>query len=149
MGHRALKAVTGSRLLPWPCTLPSYPGMHWKGRRCAPPHLQGAQPMPGCCLPNGKCQLQWHLQPTVTAPNCFGNLLQPPIPPLLGPPPRSLPFKCISALTPVPYPSVRFPPSRALRQAPICIRGPRWGLCMPQALSALGRVCVDRRAPVH
>ena len=29
------------------------------GRYC--PLLQGAQPMPSHCLPNPKCQLQWHL----------------------------------------------------------------------------------------
>ena len=27
----------------------------------APPPLQGAQPMPSHCLPDGKCQLQWRL----------------------------------------------------------------------------------------
>ena len=26
-----------------------------------PPPLQGAQPMPGHCIPGAKCQLQWHL----------------------------------------------------------------------------------------
>ena len=36
---------------------------------------------PACAqlrLPESKCQPQWDLQPTVTAPNRFGNLLQPP-----------------------------------------------------------------------
>ena len=42
-----------------------------------PPLPGGAQPMPSHCLPDGKWQPQWHLQPTVTAPNRFGNLLQP------------------------------------------------------------------------
>ena len=50
--------------------------------------LQGAQPTPSHCLPNGKRQLQWHLQPTVTAPNRFCHLLQPPV----YPPLRPLPF---------------------------------------------------------
>ena len=50
--------------------------MHWKPP--APP-FQGAQPMPSHCLPDAKCQFQWHLHPTVTAPNRFGNLLQPPV----------------------------------------------------------------------
>ena len=49
--------------------------MHWKGGTPPPP---GAQPMPSHCPPNAKCPPQWHLQPTVTAPNRFGNLLQPP-----------------------------------------------------------------------
>ena len=53
------------------------------------PPLQGAQRMPSHCLPDSKCQLRWHLPPTVTAPNRFGNLLQPPILPLLEPPPPS------------------------------------------------------------
>ena len=51
-------------------------GMSHRG---APSPLQGAQPMPSHCPPNGKRQLQWHLQPTVTAPNRLGNLLQPPV----------------------------------------------------------------------
>ena len=38
-----------------------------------PPRLQGSQPMPSPCLPDAKCRL------TVTAPNRFGNLLQPPV----------------------------------------------------------------------
>ena len=33
--------------------------MHWKGE--VPPSLQGPQPMPSHCPPDGKCQLQWHL----------------------------------------------------------------------------------------
>ena len=60
-----------------------------------PPPLQGAQPMPSHCPPDAKCRLQWHLQPTVTAPNRFGSRLQPPIFPLLRPPLRTLPFYCI------------------------------------------------------
>ena len=36
---------------------------------CQAPPLQGAQPMPGHSPPDGKCQLPWRLQPTVTAPN--------------------------------------------------------------------------------
>ena len=44
-----------------------------------PPPFQGAQPVPRHCPLDGKCQAQWHLQPTVTAPNRLGNLLQPPI----------------------------------------------------------------------
>ena len=54
------------------------PGMHWKGGRYTP-HLHGAQPKPSHCPPNAKCRLQWHLYPTKTAPNRFGNLLQPPV----------------------------------------------------------------------
>ena len=52
---------------------PSYPALG-----CCPLPLQGAQPVPSHCPPNAKCQPQWHLYPTVTAPNRFGNLLQPP-----------------------------------------------------------------------
>ena len=48
--------------------------MHWKGGGVPPP-LQVVQPTPSHCLLDGKCQLQWHLQPTVTAPNRLGNLL--------------------------------------------------------------------------
>ena len=33
------------------------------------------EPMPCRCPSDGKWQLQWHLQPTVTAPNRFGNRL--------------------------------------------------------------------------
>ena len=40
-----------------------------RGRGAAPPPLQGAQPTPSHCLPDGKCQAQWHLKLTVTAPN--------------------------------------------------------------------------------
>ena len=47
--------------------------------RGTPPPLSGAQPTPSHYPPNAKCQLQWHLSPTVTAPNRFGNLLQPPV----------------------------------------------------------------------
>ena len=36
------------------------PGMRWKGGRYPHP-LQGAQPMPSHCPPDGKGQLQWHL----------------------------------------------------------------------------------------
>ena len=39
---------------------PRPPGMHWTGGRYPRP-LQGAQPLPSHCLPEGKCQLQWHL----------------------------------------------------------------------------------------
>ena len=40
--------------------------------------LQGVQPMPSRRPLDTKCQSQRHLQPTVTAPNRFGNLpLQP------------------------------------------------------------------------
>ena len=46
-----------------------------EGGEAPPPPLQGAQTMPSHCPPDGKCQLQWHLQPTVTAPNRFGTLL--------------------------------------------------------------------------
>ena len=49
--------------------------MHWKGGRCPPPPLQGAQRMPSHRPPDAKCQLQWHLQPTVTRPQ---PLWQPP-----------------------------------------------------------------------
>ena len=31
------------------------------GRGGPPPPLQGAQPVPGHCLPDDKCQLHWHL----------------------------------------------------------------------------------------
>ena len=34
-------------------------GMHWKRGGGVP--LQGAQPTPSHCPPDGKCQLQWHL----------------------------------------------------------------------------------------
>ena len=70
-------------------------GLHWSGFliRSHPP-LQGAQPMPSCCPPDAKCQPQWRLYPTVTAPNRFGNFLQPPVQPLLGLPLGSLPFQC-------------------------------------------------------
>ena len=44
----------------------------------APSPLQGALSMPSHSLPDGKCQALRHLCPTVTAPNRFGNLLQPP-----------------------------------------------------------------------
>ena len=37
------------------------PGMHWKGGGYPPPPLQGAQPMPSHCLPDGKSQPQRHL----------------------------------------------------------------------------------------
>ena len=37
------------------------PGMHWKGGEVPPPPLQGAQPMPSHCLPDAKCQPQWHV----------------------------------------------------------------------------------------
>ena len=51
--------------------------MHWKGGTYPlPPLPQYAQPMPSHCLPDGKCKAQ--LWPTVTAPNRFGNPLQPP-----------------------------------------------------------------------
>ena len=56
--------------------------------------------MPSYCLHDSRCQAQWHLQTTVTAPNRFGNLLQPPVQSLLGPSQRSLPFKCIPAPPP-------------------------------------------------
>ena len=48
----------------------------WKGGGTPPPPppLQGAQPTPSHCLPDGNCQLQRHWYPTVTAPNRFGNL---------------------------------------------------------------------------
>ena len=36
------------------------PGVHWKGGGGRPP-VQGARPVPSHCLPDGKCQLQWHL----------------------------------------------------------------------------------------
>ena len=49
--------------------------------------IGAAQPMPSHCLPDGRCQLQQHLQPTVTTPNRFGNLLQPPAQPPSRPPP--------------------------------------------------------------
>ena len=45
--------------------------------------------------PDAKCRFQWHLEPTVTAPNRFGNRLQPPAKPLLGPP---LPFPSNASL---------------------------------------------------
>ena len=53
-----------------------------------PSPLQGAQPVPSHCLPD---TLMPHA-PAVTAHNRYGNLLHPPIQPLLGPPLRSLPF---------------------------------------------------------
>ena len=31
-----------------------------EGRRGYSPPLQGAQPMPSHCLPDGRCQRQWH-----------------------------------------------------------------------------------------
>ena len=39
-------------------------GTRWRGGgggRSPPPRLQGAQPMPSHCSPDGKCQPQWHL----------------------------------------------------------------------------------------
>ena len=36
-----------------------FAGMHWKRWRYPP--LQGAQPVPSHCLPDGECQAQWHL----------------------------------------------------------------------------------------
>ena len=44
-----------------------------------PPPLQSARSMPSRCLHDAKCQLQRHLQRTVTAPNRCGNLLRPPV----------------------------------------------------------------------
>ena len=66
--------------------------MEWKKKKKKKAFTGGggggqAQPMPSHCPPDGKSQPQWHLQPTVTATNRFGNLLQP-----LLRPPRSLPF---------------------------------------------------------
>ena len=80
------------------CGHPVPPGNQWHvcfGRVCLPrvclvglgrdaleegktPPLQGAQPIPSHCLPDGNCQSLRHLQPTVTAPNRFRNILQPP-----------------------------------------------------------------------
>ena len=56
---------------------PPAPGINWNGWRF-PPRLRVAQHMPRYRLPDSKCQLQWHLQPTATAPDRFGSL-QPPI----------------------------------------------------------------------
>ena len=50
-------------------------GIQWK-RGSPPASLEGTQPMPSHCPPDAKCQPQWHLQPTVTTPNRFGNLLR-------------------------------------------------------------------------
>ena len=58
--------------------------------------------MPSHCPPDAKCQLEWHLSPTVTAPNRFGNLLQPPVPPPLGPP--LSPFPSTASLVAPPPP---------------------------------------------
>ena len=69
--------------------------MHRNKGRVPRAPLQGAQRTPSHCPPDGRCHFQWHLQPIVTAPNRFDNLLQPPIQPLLGPPLRSLPFYCM------------------------------------------------------
>ena len=84
-----------------------------RGAEPPPPPLQGAQPTPSPCPPDAKCQPQWHLQPTVTAPNRFGNLLQPPVEPPLGPPLRSSPFYC----TPSPAPPAPLRDSEAKRGA--------------------------------
>ena len=40
---------------------PPPPGVRWKGGRSPPFPLQGAQPMPSHCPPDGKCRVQWHL----------------------------------------------------------------------------------------
>ena len=57
--------------------------MHWRGGGGG---AQCERPMPICCLPDGKCQLQWYLQPPPTAlatssnrlPNrLWGRLLDP------------------------------------------------------------------------
>ena len=88
LGHKEMERAVLGRRGRW-----LWAEMHWKrGRYPPPPPLQGAQPMPSHCPPDANCQPQWHLQPTATAPNRFGNLLQPPVQPLLGPPLRSLPF---------------------------------------------------------
>ena len=52
--------------------------MHWKGGEGTPPPPWGPA-YAQLRLPDGKCQLQWHLCQTVTAPNRFGSPLQPPI----------------------------------------------------------------------
>ena len=46
-----------------------------RGAGYPPPHLQGTSPMHGHCLPDGKCQLPWHLY----APDRLGNLFQSPV----------------------------------------------------------------------
>ena len=51
------------------------------GGRVTPHRLQGAQPMPSHCPPDGMGR--------------FGNLLQPPVYPPRGPPLRYLPFECV------------------------------------------------------
>ena len=51
-----------------------------RGVATPPPPLAGAQPTPSHSPPDAKCQTQRHLQPTVTAPDRFGNPLQPPAP---------------------------------------------------------------------
>ena len=51
------KPAPSPRLRWFPPTLPlSAPGMHRKGG-APPPPLQGAQPMPSHCVPDGKRQL--------------------------------------------------------------------------------------------
>ena len=75
--------------------------------------LQGAQPTPSHCLPDAKRQFQWHWEPTVTAPDRFGNLLPPPTEPPLGPPLRSRPCGRV----PVAQGSAGAVCSRQLRQA--------------------------------
>ena len=48
--------------------------LHWKGWWVTPPTLsKGAQPMLSRCPPDTKCQPQWHLQPTVTAPTALAT----------------------------------------------------------------------------
>ena len=90
-----------------------------------------ARLMPSHCLPNAKCQTQWHLQPKVTAPNRFGNLLQPPVQPL------PFFFYCIPGVPPLPLaqgaeaPLVRRPTTVPL--------SPTENICPRLLGSAIGR----------
>ena len=61
-------------------------------KRLPPPPSKAPSLRPCWCLPDGKCQLQRHF---ATDSNRCGNLLHPRISPLLRPPLRSIPFKCI------------------------------------------------------
>ena len=75
-GHKGTPQCRGRR---GPTPLPLDRAALEGGGGTPPLLLQGAQPMPSHGLRDAKCQLQWHLQPTVTATNRFGNLLQPPV----------------------------------------------------------------------
>ena len=56
-GQRAKDGVRNKEAMHLPPTRDALEG----GTAPHPPPSQGAQPMPSHCLPDGKCQLQWHL----------------------------------------------------------------------------------------